>query len=69
MFIWEQNEQNAFDEIKALNSTAPLLKYFDPAETVELEVDVSSLGLGACLMQSGQPIHYASRSLTETEKR
>ena len=57
------------EEIKALISTAPLLKYFDPAETVEVQVDASSQGLGACLMQGGQPIQYASRALTETEKR
>ena len=69
VFIWEQNEQKAFDGIKALISTAPLLKYFDPAETVEVQVDASSQGLGACLMQGGQPIQYASRALTETEKR
>ena len=64
VFIWEQNEQKAFDEIKALISTAPRLKYFDPAQ-----VDASSHGLGACLMPGGQPIQYASRALTETEKR
>ena len=69
MFIWEQNEQKAFEEIKALIATAPLLKYFDPAETVEVQVDASSHGLGACLMQGGQPIQFASRALTETEKR
>ena len=69
VFIWEQNEKKAFDEIKALISTAPLLKYFDPAEIVEVQVDAASQGLGTCLMQGGQPIQYASRVLTETEKR
>ena len=69
VFIWEQNEQKAFEEIKALISTAPLLKYFDPVETVEVQVDASSHGLGACLMPGGQPIQCASRALTETEKR
>ena len=39
LFIWEQNEQKAFEEIKALISTVPLLNYFDPAETVEVQVD------------------------------
>ena len=34
VFIWEQNEQKAFEEIKALIATAPLPKYFDSAETV-----------------------------------
>ena len=69
VFIWEQSEQKAFEEMKVLISTAPLLKYFDPAETVEVQVDASSHGLEACLVQGGQPIQYASRALTETEKR
>ena len=68
-FIWEANEQKAFEEIKTLISYAPLLKYFNPVETVEIQVDASSSGLGACLMQGNQPIKCASRALTETEKR
>ena len=66
-FIWEANEQKAFEEIKTLISNAPLLKCFDPVETVEIHVDASSSGLGACLMQGNQHIQYASRALTETE--
>ena len=68
-FIWEANELRAFDQLKELISNAPLLKYFNPAERVEVQVDASSTGLGACLMQGGQPIHYASRALTDTERR
>ena len=68
-FIWEENEQKAFDEIKTLILNAPLLRYFNVAEQVEVQVDASSSGLGACLMQGGQPIQYASRALTDTEKR
>ena len=45
VFIWEANEQRAFDEIKALISNAPLLKYFNPTDTVEVQVDASSTGL------------------------
>ena len=69
VFVWEENEQKALDEIKALISTAPLLKYFNQVETVEVQVDASSNELGACLMQGGQPIQLSSRALTETEKR
>ena len=39
------------------------------AQQVEVQVDASSSGLGACLMQGGQPIQYPSRALTNTEKR
>ena len=68
-FIWEANEQKAFEEIKTLISNAPLLSYFNPVETVEILVGASSSALGVCLMQGNQPIQYASRALTETEKR
>ena len=68
-FTWEANEQQAFKDIKALISSAPLLKYFNPDLPVEIQTDASSSGLGACLMQGGQPVQYASRALTETEKR
>ncbi|XP_068724240.1 uncharacterized protein [Montipora capricornis] len=68
-FTWQANEQHAFDEIKSLISSALLLKYFNPDLPVEIQTDASSSGLGACLMQGGQPVQYASRDLTETEKR
>lgn len=32
-----------------------------------LQCDASMHGLGACLMQDGHPVAYASRSLTPTE--
>ena len=67
-FIWEENEQKAFDEIKALILNAPLLRYFNVAEQVEVQVDASSGGLGARLMQGDQPIQYVWRALTDTEK-
>ena len=66
VFIWEANERKAFEEIKTLISYAPLLKYFNPVETVEIHVDASSSGLGACLMQGNEPVRFASRALTET---
>ena len=43
------------------------LKFFDPNDKVEIQCDAFDRGLGACLMQDGQPIAYASRSMTETE--
>ena len=48
-------------------ASAPVLKYFDPSVEAGLQCDASRHGLGACLMQNGQPVAYGSRSLTETE--
>ena len=44
-----------------------MLKYFNPAEKVEVQVDASLNGLGAYLMQGGQPIQNSSGALTETK--
>ena len=33
-----------------------------------LQCDASDTGLGATLLQNGQPVAYASRSLTHTER-
>ena len=60
-FIREAKEQKAFDEIKALISNTTLLKYFNPTAKVEVQVDASLSGLGACLMQGGRPVQCASR--------
>ncbi|KAK2564593.1 Retrovirus-related Pol polyprotein from transposon 17.6 [Acropora cervicornis] len=67
-FQWDEEEQgHSFKQVKEILSAAPVLKFFDPKESVELQCDASNKGLGACLMQGGQPVAYASRCMTETE--
>ena len=69
MFQWREDvEEKCFNDVKEVLSSPPVLKYFDPAQDLELQCDASEKGLGACLMQGGQPIAYASRSLTSTEQ-
>lgn len=41
----------------------PVLRYYNLQEEVTLQCDASQSGLGAALMQNGQPIAYASRSI------
>ena len=67
-FQWDQQVQGrSFRQVKEILSAAPVLKFFDPKEEVEIQCDASDRGLGACLMQRGQPGAYASRSMTATE--
>ena len=47
----------------------PVLKYYDVTKTLTLSVDARSEGLGAVVLQDGQPIAYGSRSLTDCQKR
>ena len=67
-FHWDEEVQgHSFKQVKEILSAAPVLKFFDPKESVELQCDASDKGLGACLMQGGHPVAYASRCMTETE--
>ncbi|KAK3717088.1 hypothetical protein QZH41_008699, partial [Actinostola sp. cb2023] len=66
---WQPEHNAASEKVKEIVTTAPLLKYYDPAEELTVQCDVSKKGLGAALLQKGQPIAYASRALTDTETR
>ena len=50
-------------------SYQPGLPFYDVNATVTLQSDASQSGLGACLMQDGQPVAYASRALKTAEKK
>ena len=42
------------------------LPYFNHKSGTEIQWDASLKGLAACIMQNGQPVSYASKSLTDT---
>jgi len=65
---WSEEHENAFQRIKQAATQAPVLRYLNPAEETVLQCDTSDTGLGATLLQNGQPVAYASRSLTDTER-
>lgn len=60
---WDIEQEESFHRLKQLVSEPPVLRYYDPTKELTLTEDASSQGLGAALFQ-GQPIAYASRSLT-----
>ena len=66
---WKYEHDAAFEKVKELVTQAPLLKYYNPEEELTVQCDASDKGLGAALMQNGQPIAFASRALTEPETR
>ncbi len=68
-FIWDQQQQTAFDKLKSLITNAPVLAYFDNQKPTILNVDASGVGLGAVVMQADQPVAYGSRTLTACERR
>ena len=49
-------------------TTAPELKYYDVTKPMTIQCDASSVGLGATLMQEGQPIAFSSRALSIPEQ-
>ena len=55
--------------MKKLVVQHPVLKYYDVSEEVTLQREASERGLGATLMQNGQPVAFASRTLSTTEQR
>nr|XP_022296799.1 uncharacterized protein K02A2.6-like [Crassostrea virginica] len=67
-FRWDEDVHGkAFTDVKTVLSNTPVLRFFDEDKELILQCDASESGLGACLIQEGHPIMYASRSLTETE--
>ena len=65
---WTEECQTAFETVKAKVTRTPVLGYFSPEKTLELQVDSSDYGLGATLLQDGRPLEYASRLLTPSER-
>ena len=70
---WNEDCQKAFDELKKLCTSAPVLVYANYKKEFQLHTDVSELGLGGVLYQKDDQgnqrvIAYASRSLTQTER-
>ncbi len=66
-WLWQEDHQAIFEKVKQLVSTNICLQYYNPSIDVQLEVDASIKGLGATLVQHGQPVAYASKALTPTQ--
>ena len=72
-WAWGPAQSKAFSDIKEELTKPTILALYDAQAPTKVCADASSYGLGAVIMQEissiWRPIAYASRSMTETEKR
>ena len=57
---WESQQEEAYKNILKLMADAPVLRYYDVNMEVTVQSDASEKGLGAVLLQKGQPVTFAS---------
>jgi hypothetical protein len=67
-FNWSSRCNEAFEQLKVLLTTAPVLAQPDIEKPFDVYCDASGSGLGCVLMQGGQVIAYASRQLRRHEE-
>ena len=65
---WLHEHDKAMENIRSALANSPVLGYYDVKKQVTVQADASQSGLGACLLQDGQPTAYASRALSDAEK-
>ncbi|XP_073526476.1 uncharacterized protein [Phyllobates terribilis] len=63
VFQWGTSQEEAFQELKARLTEAPLLVLPDFTRPFEVECDASGVGIGGVLMQGGKPIAFFSEKL------
>ena len=47
---WAEDQETAFEEVKNLVTTAPVLSYYNPKAVLEIQCDASQKGFGAALL-------------------
>ena len=71
-FIWGEEQDKSFQELKRQIPSAPVLAYFDKRAHTQIIADASSVGLGAVLIQERngdrRAVCYASRTLSNVER-
>jgi hypothetical protein len=66
-FVWSEDCEKSFQELKKRLTTAPVLTLPDTSKPFEIFCDASRTGLGCVLMQDRKVVAYASRQLRPHE--
>ena len=72
-WVWTSSQELAFGELKKALTQPTILEFYNPQAPVKVSADASSFGLGAVPLQQSRslwkPVSYASRWMSETERR
>jgi hypothetical protein len=66
---WDPIHQQAFDDVKATITKETVLAYADFLKPFEINMDASSMQLGAVITQDNRPIAFFSRKLSKTQQK
>lgn len=67
-FRWNPEAEEAFQELKVILTTAPVLVYPNFELPSVLETDACEVGVGAILLQEKHPVAYYSKKLSAKAK-
>ena len=67
-FVWSPDCEEAFQTLKRLLTTAPVLAQPDIEKSFDVYCHASGIGIGCVLKQEGRVIAYASRQLKRHEE-
>jgi hypothetical protein len=67
-FMWNAGHDEAFQTLKKVLTTSPVLAQPDLTKSFDVYCDASSIGVGCVLMQEGRVIAYSSRQLWRREE-
>ena len=67
-FVWTASHTKVFECSKDAILLCATLTYYDDEKPCTIQVDASSVGVGAALIQEDKVIEYHSRALTSTQQ-
>jgi len=68
-FVWTNEQQSAFDELRCRLTSAPVLALPDMDKPFTVETDASDIALAATLLQEDRVVAYLSRKFKDVETR